>query len=101
MQLSELLLPRRPTLVRAARLRFDRITRGYVLLSPERGMQLNASAAEIVLHCNGKQSIAEIVDALRAGMPAASLSTTELTADVLQLIGLLRDRGLLVLEPAA
>ena len=37
-----------PRLSQAARLRFDRQSDSYVLLSPERGLRLNQSAAEVV-----------------------------------------------------
>ena len=43
----------RPTLTRKARLRFDRISGEYLLLSPERGLILNGPASEILRLCTG------------------------------------------------
>jgi pyrroloquinoline quinone biosynthesis protein D len=51
----------RPRLASKARLRLDRRTNRYLLLYPERGMQLNATAADIVQLCTGEHTVAEIV----------------------------------------
>jgi pyrroloquinoline quinone biosynthesis protein D len=54
----------RPRLAAKARLRFDRKTNRYLLLYPEKGMQLNATAADIVQLCTGEYTVAEIVTRL-------------------------------------
>ena len=51
----------RPRLAPKARLRLDRKTNRYLLLYPEKGMQLNATAADIVQLCTGEHTVAEIV----------------------------------------
>ncbi len=51
----------RPRLASKARLRLDRKTNRYLLLYPEKGMQLNATAADIVQLCTGEHTVAEIV----------------------------------------
>jgi pyrroloquinoline quinone biosynthesis protein D len=51
----------RPRLAPKARLRLDRQTRKYLLLYPERGMQLNGTAADIVQLCTGEHTVAEII----------------------------------------
>jgi pyrroloquinoline quinone biosynthesis protein D len=56
----------RPRLAAKARLRLDSKTNRYLLLYPERGMQLNATAADIVQLCTGEHTVAEIVTRLAA-----------------------------------
>jgi pyrroloquinoline quinone biosynthesis protein D len=56
----------RPRLAPKARLRLDRKTNRYLLLYPEKGMQLNATAADIVQLCTGEHSVAEIIVRLAA-----------------------------------
>jgi len=53
-------LARLPKLVRRARLRTDRKTGDEVLLYPEKGLVLNASAAAIARRCDGSRDIAQI-----------------------------------------
>ncbi len=54
----------RPQLAAKARLRFDRKSTRYLLLYPERGLELNATAADIVRLCTGEHTVAGIVDRL-------------------------------------
>jgi coenzyme PQQ biosynthesis protein PqqD len=54
----------KPTLTPKARLRFDRISGGYLLLYPERGLALNATAASILKLCDGARTIETIVGEL-------------------------------------
>jgi coenzyme PQQ biosynthesis protein PqqD len=54
----------KPTLAPKARLRFDRISGGYMLLYPERGLALNASAASILKLCDGDRTVDGIVGEL-------------------------------------
>jgi len=64
-----------PRLVPAARLRFDRVRRRMLLLYPERGMVLNATAAAIVELCTGEYRVSEIVELLlrETGGPRAQI----------------------------
>ena len=86
-------LDHRPRLVAQARLRFDRRSGGYLLLYPERGLALNASAAAIVALCDGSCTVAAIADLLanRFGVPADGILDS-----IQELLGALIDRGLLV-----
>lgn len=101
------LLEQHPKLSSAARLRHDSQSGGYVLLSPERGLLLNPSAAEIVRRCTGELSTAAIVAQLLEGIgdansgdaAARALTTATVTSDVLDLLTQLKQRGLLVLDP--
>jgi pyrroloquinoline quinone biosynthesis protein D len=72
----------RPRLAPKARLKHDRIANEMLLLYPEHGLLLNASAAAIVQGCDGR-TVAEIAESL-----AAPLS------DVLAFLSALAERGL-------
>lgn len=92
-------LDHRPRLVRAARLRLDAQTKGYILLSPERGLLLNESATEIVLRCTGELTVQEIADTLfRASSAEEGVSRDRVLEDVLHLIAALHRRNLLFFE---
>ena len=74
----------RPRLAAKARLRYDRKGERYMLLYPERGLALNATAADIVRLCTGENSVAVIVDRLAAkygqDVPAIERQVTDLLA---------------------
>ena len=53
-----------PTLTPEARLRFDRISRRFLLLYPERGLILNSTARDILQLCTGAHTVGMIVDQL-------------------------------------
>ena len=85
----------RPALARRARLRFDRVGSGHVLLAPERGFRLNESAAAVLRLCDGQLSLRQI--AQRLAPPARE---AQVLADVLAFALDLQGRGLLtVTEP--
>ncbi len=82
----------RPALAAKARLRADRLSGKTVLLYPERGLVLSASAAAILELCDARRTVAEIAAALVArtgGEPAM------ITADVQALLAQLAERGLI------
>jgi pyrroloquinoline quinone biosynthesis protein D len=54
----------RPRLAPKVRLRWDRKDGRYMLLYPERGLVLNATAADVVQLCTGEHSVGDIVDRL-------------------------------------
>jgi coenzyme PQQ biosynthesis protein PqqD len=56
----------RPTLAPKARLRFDRQSGRYMLLYPERGLVLNATASDVLQLCTGEHTVEGIVDQLVA-----------------------------------
>jgi coenzyme PQQ biosynthesis protein PqqD len=96
-------LEQRPRLSRAARLRFDSRTHGYVLLSPERGLRLNASATDIVRRCTGELTVRQMVQTLLAQTELKEATEVdiieiEITADVLNLLWELDQRRLVVFE---
>jgi coenzyme PQQ biosynthesis protein PqqD len=59
-------LSTRPRLTQKARLRRDAKSGRDMLLYPERGMELNATGAEILKLCTGERTVAEIVATLAA-----------------------------------
>ena len=59
-------LAARPRLASKARLRFDGITGGYLLLYPERGLALNATATAIVELCSGDRTVGAIAAEMTA-----------------------------------
>lgn len=60
----------RPRLPRGVRLVDSEAHGGRVLLAPERVFKADAVAAAILQHCDGGQTLAEIVDALAAAYGA-------------------------------
>jgi pyrroloquinoline quinone biosynthesis protein D len=80
-----------PKLARRARLRFDEREQKHMILYPERGLVLNASAAAIVQLCDGTRTIEEIVAALADG---ADAPRERVDGDVRSLIARLSDKGL-------
>jgi pyrroloquinoline quinone biosynthesis protein D len=81
----------RPRLVTGARLRYDEVREEHLLLIPEGAVRLNASAAEVLELCDGERSLDEIVGAL-----AQRYDGADLRDDVLELVGAMEQRGLVV-----
>ena len=81
----------RPKLAARARLREDRLSGRTMLLYPERGLALNATAAAIVRLCDDRHTVTEIVQALSADRPEARAT---IAADVTALLEALVARGL-------
>ena len=82
----------RPRLAAKARLRWDRKGERHMLLYPERGLVLNATAADVVQLCTGELTVEAIVEKL------AEKYTTqprgELEREILTFLGRLAERGL-------
>jgi pyrroloquinoline quinone biosynthesis protein D len=83
-------------LARGVRLRFDRLSGVHLLLSPERGLLLNESAADIVFACCGSRTVQQIVNelSLRGG------NGQEIGLDVMAFLEELRRRRLIELLPS-
>ena len=89
----------RPRLAAKARLRFDARTSRYLLLYPEKGMQLNGTAADIVQLCTGERTVGEIIAELAtkyAPQPRESIER-----EVLSFLTALADRQLIDDSPAS
>jgi pyrroloquinoline quinone biosynthesis protein D len=81
----------RPRLATGARLRYDEVREEHVLLIPEGAVRLNATAAQVLELCDGERSLDDIVGALSARFEGA-----EVRDDVLELVGAMAQRGLVV-----
>ncbi len=82
-----------PTLTPKVRLRFDRISRKFLLLYPERGLILNSTACDILRLCTGAHPVSMIVDQL-AGVHR-DVSRESLAQDVYDFLHKLADLGLI------
>jgi pyrroloquinoline quinone biosynthesis protein D len=82
---------RRPALAAKARLRPDRLTGRTVLLAPERGLILSASAAAILELCDARRTVTEIVDLL---VQSTGGDRPTIESDVQTLLEALAERGL-------
>lgn len=78
-----------PKLSKKTRLRFDRHSGKHMLMYPERGLELNESAAAIVKRCDGTKPVSTIVDEL------AKETGADVKDDVLAVLEDLRKKGLL------
>ncbi len=83
----------RPRLARGARIRLDPRDGTPVLLSPERGLRLSATAAAVVGLCDGERDLASLVDELVARFGGAE--RTRVDSDVRVLLADLRGRGVI------
>ena len=59
-------LPEHPRLAPGVRLHFDQKRDAWVLLGPERVIEIEGPASEILRRCDGTRSIGQIVDELAA-----------------------------------
>lgn len=83
----------RPRLSPKVRLRFDRRTGRYLLLYPEKGLELNGTATEIAGLCTGECTIDDI--AQRLARIYVDVSPVEIKRDVHAFLNTLAGRGLL------
>jgi pyrroloquinoline quinone biosynthesis protein D len=81
-----------PALARGVRLRFDKARDTWVLLAPEKVLMPDQIAVEILKRCNGKATVAAIVDDLTATFGA---QRAQISADVQAFLQDLADKGML------
>jgi pyrroloquinoline quinone biosynthesis protein D len=72
-------IPERPRLAPGVRLHFDTTRGAWVLLGPERVIETEGPASEILRRCDGNRTISQIVDELAALYTA---DRTEIEGDV-------------------
>jgi pyrroloquinoline quinone biosynthesis protein D len=82
----------RPRLAGKARLRYDRQSQRYLLLYPERGLELNGTAVDVVQLCTGEHTVAGIVQQLTEKYTDKPREVVE--REVLSFLAALADRGL-------
>jgi pyrroloquinoline quinone biosynthesis protein D len=82
----------RPVLPRHAKLKFDETRKVWVILAPERVLAPDEIAVEVLKLCDGKRSVAEMVDLLAAkyAAPREAIAT-----DVVAMLQDLADKGFL------
>jgi pyrroloquinoline quinone biosynthesis protein D len=85
-----------PRLAKKARLKLDRHANKYMIIYPERGLELNDAAAAIAKKCDGARSVGVIADELAAEHEGAPRDAIE--HDVIAFVSMLRDKGLLELR---
>jgi pyrroloquinoline quinone biosynthesis protein D len=83
----------RPKLASKARLRWDKREGKYFLLYPERGLLLNATAADIVQLCTGEHTVEWIVGQLGEKYPGQAREA--LGREVMAFLTQIESRGLL------
>ncbi|MBO0710597.1 MAG: pyrroloquinoline quinone biosynthesis peptide chaperone PqqD [Acetobacteraceae bacterium] len=86
-------LPARPRLAPGVRLHFDKTRNAWVLLCPERIIEAEGPASEILRRCDGTRTIGEIVDELAASFAA---DRTVIEADVRSMLAELAAKRLVV-----
>lgn len=87
----------RPRLASKVRLRHDRKADRYLLLYPEKGLVLNATAADVARLCTGEHSVGAIVDRLAA---TYNQDRATIEREVISLLQSLAERGLVQHESA-
>ena len=81
----------RPRLADGARLTYDDVREEHLLLIPEGAVRLNETAARVLELCDGERSLEQIAAALSVRYAGA-----DVTDDVRELLGGMRERGLVV-----
>lgn len=94
---SRLAAEARPRLAPKVRLRWDRKDERYMLLYPERGLVLNATAADVVKLCTGEHTVAAIV--ARLAEQYAPQAADAIEREVLAFLHAMVDRGVIRSEP--
>ena len=85
-------LPERPRLAPGVRLHFDRTRDAWVLLGPERVVEAEGPASEILRRCDGSRTITQIVDELAAIYNA---DREQIATDVMEMLVELRAKRML------
>jgi coenzyme PQQ biosynthesis protein PqqD len=86
-------LPERPRLAPGVRLHFDKTRNAWVLLCPEKVIEAEGPASEILRRCDGTRTLDAIIDEL-AVVFAADRSVIAL--DVTEMLTEMAGKGLLV-----
>ncbi|MCT7374265.1 pyrroloquinoline quinone biosynthesis peptide chaperone PqqD [Chelativorans salis] len=85
----------RPRLLKGVRSRFDQARDTWLLLAPERTLELDAVAAAILAEVDGERSFSEIVDILAAKYNAPK---ERISADVRTFLSSLVERRMLEVD---
>ena len=87
----------RLSLARQVRLKLDPRSGKQMLLYPEKGLELNDTAARVAALCQAPCTVAEIVERMSAATDVAT-PRAQIEDEVLAFLRALEDRGLLVVH---
>jgi pyrroloquinoline quinone biosynthesis protein D len=76
-------VPDRPRLAAGVRLHFDATRDAWVLLAPERVIEMEGPASEIVRRCDGSRTVEQIIDELAVVYTA---DRAEIAGDVMDML---------------
>lgn len=82
-----------PAFAAGVRIQWEPAQNAHVLLYPEGMVKLSASAAEILKRVDGTAAVEAIVASLQQAFPGA-----DLRADVIEFLGIARERGWIGIE---
>lgn len=83
----------RPHLPAGVRLHYDKQRARWVLLAPERVVEIEETAQAVISRCDGRRTIGEIVDDL---LLVYAAEREVVAADVTELLGEMVVRGLMI-----
>ena len=83
-----------PKLSNHIKLHHDKVRGQWVLLAPERVLELVGPAADIIKQCNGVNSVEEIINLMCSEYNA---SRDEIQSDVIEMLQLLLDKKFLLI----
>ena len=86
-------LPEHPKLAPGVRLHFDTTRQAWVLLGPERVIETEGPASEILRRCDGSRTVGEIVDELAVLYTA---DRAEIAGDVTDMLAELATKRMVV-----
>lgn len=81
--MDEPALPERPRLAPGVRLHFDKTRNAWVLLCPEKIIEADGPANEILRRCDGTRTVAAIIDELAAVFAADRAVIAQDVSDML------------------
>lgn len=87
----------RLSLARQVRLKLDPRSGKQMLLYPEKGLELNETAARVAALCGAPRTVGEIVDRMAAAAEGGT-SRAQIEDEVLAFLRALEERGLLVVH---
>jgi coenzyme PQQ biosynthesis protein PqqD len=88
----------RLSLARQVRLKLDPRSGKQMLLYPEKGLELNDTAARVAALCATPSTVGEILERMVAASDGAT-PRGQIETEVLAFLRALEDRGLLVVQP--
>ena len=88
----------RVSLARQARLKLDPRTGRQILLYPEKGLDLNDTAARVAALCREERAVQDIVERMVSAAIESPTARRQIEDEVLAFLRALEDRGLLMVR---